>query len=132
MIVADFVNWKKAQKMGVGTGRGSAAGRFSAYVLGITELDPLLHMLPFERFLNPDRPSPPDIDLDFADDRRDEVIAYVTKKYGEDKVAQIITFGTMEARGAVRDGGRALGMPYAQPDRISKMIPLGFQGSAMT
>ena len=88
--------------------------------------------LPFERFLNPFRPSPPDIDLDFADDRRDEVIKYVTEKYGDDKVAQIITFGTMEARAAVRDAGRALGMPYSQPDRIAKMIPMGFQGSPMT
>src|SRR6185369_12240533 len=88
--------------------------------------------LPFERFLNPLRPSAPDIDLDFADIRRDEVIEYVTKKYGDDKVAQIITFGTMEARGSVRDVGRAMGMPYAGPDRISKMIPPGWQGHAMT
>ncbi|MEX2007192.1 MAG: DNA polymerase III subunit alpha, partial [Candidatus Levyibacteriota bacterium] len=95
-------------------------------------VDPLYFILPFERFLNPDRPSAPDIDLDFADNRRDEVIDYVTKKYGRDKVAQIITFGTMEARGSVRDGGRALGMPYAVPDRISKMIPPGWQGHAMT
>ncbi|MDP1722920.1 MAG: DNA polymerase III subunit alpha [Candidatus Gottesmanbacteria bacterium] len=132
LIVGDFVNWAKGQGIGVGPGRGSAAGSVISYVLGITGLDPFFFKLPFERFLNPFRPSPPDIDLDFADDRRDEVIAYVTKRYGSDKVAQIITFGTMEARGAVRDGGRALGMPYSGPDRISKMIPLGFQGSAMT
>lgn len=132
LIVSDFVNWAKEQKIGVGPGRGSAAGSLVAYVLGITELDPLFHKLPFERFLNPDRPSPPDIDLDFADDRRDEVIAYVTQKYGDDKVAQIITFGTMEARAAVRDVGRALGMPYAQPDRIAKLIPPGAQGFPMS
>jgi len=132
LIVADFVNWSKLKGIAVGPGRGSAAGSLVAYSMGITELDPIKHNLPFERFLNPDRPSPPDIDLDFADDRRDEVIAYVTEKYGSDRVAQIITFGTMEARAAVRDVGRALGMPYAQPDRIAKMIPPGAQGFAMT
>ncbi|MBI5614484.1 DNA polymerase III subunit alpha [Candidatus Gottesmanbacteria bacterium] len=132
LIVGDFVNWAKDNGIGVGPGRGSAAGSVITYILNITGIDPLYFKLPFERFLNPFRPSAPDIDLDFADDRRDEVIAYVTKRYGSEKVAQIITFGTMEARGAVRDGGRALGMPYAGPDRISKMIPLGFQGNAMT
>ncbi|OGG13131.1 DNA polymerase III subunit alpha [Candidatus Gottesmanbacteria bacterium RIFCSPHIGHO2_01_FULL_46_14] len=132
LIVQDFVNWAKSQGISVGPGRGSAAGSMVTYILGITGLDPLYFNLPFERFLNPFRPSAPDIDLDFADDRRDEVIAYVTKRFGEDKVAQIVTFGTMEARGAVRDAGRALGMPYAAPDRISKMIPPGFQGGAMT
>ncbi len=132
LIVADFVNWAKSQGISVGPGRGSAAGSVVSYILGITGIDPFYFNLPFERFLNPFRPTPPDIDLDFADDRRDEVIAYVTKRFGHDKVAQIITFGTMEARGAVRDGGRALGMPYSGPDRISKMIPQGFQGSAMT
>lgn len=132
LIVADFVNWARDQGIGVGPGRGSAAGSLISFVLGITGVDPLYFNLPFERFLNPFRPSPPDIDLDFADDRRDEVIAYVTQKYGDDKVAQIITFGTMEAKGAVRDAGRALGMPYSGPDRISKMIPPGFQGASMT
>ncbi len=132
LIVADFVNWAKSKGIGVGPGRGSAAGSLVAYSMGITDLDPIFHSLPFERFLNPDRPSPPDIDLDFADDRRDEVIAYVTEKYGSDKVGQIITFGTMEARAAVRDVGRALGMPYAQPDRIAKLIPPGAQGFPMT
>lgn len=132
LIVQDFVNWAKDHGIGVGPGRGSAAGSVISYILGITGIDPLFFKLPFERFLNPERPSPPDIDLDFADDRRDEVIAYVTERYGSDRVAQIVTFGTMEARGAVRDGGRALGMPYAKPDRISKMIPPGFQGNAMT
>lgn len=132
LTVSDFVNWAKENGISVGPGRGSAAGSVVSYALGITDVDPFYFSLPFERFLNPDRPSAPDIDLDFADTRRDEVIAYVTKKYGEDKVAQIITFGTMEARGAVRDAGRALGMPYAAPDRISKMIPPGWQGHAMT
>lgn len=132
LIVADFVNWAKAQGITVGPGRGSNAGSIVSYALNISDVDPLFFKLPFERFLNPMRPSPPDIDLDFADNRRDEVIEYVTEKYGRDKVAQIITFGTMEARGSVRDIGRALGYPYAIPDRISKMIPMGWQGHAMT
>lgn len=132
LIVADFVNWAKQQGIAVGPGRGSAAASIVAYILGITQLDPITHDLPFERFLNPARPSPPDIDLDFADDRRDEVIDYVVAKYGKKKVAQIITFGTMEARQAIRDAGRALGMPYSQPDRIAKMMPPGFQGFKVT
>ena len=132
LIVQNFVNWAKGNGVAVGPGRGSAAGSVISYILNITGIDPLFFNLPFERFLNPFRPSPPDIDLDFADDRRDDVIKYVTEKYGSDKVAQIITFGTMEARGAVRDAGRALGMPYAQPDRIARMIPMGFQGGPMT
>jgi len=132
LVVSDFVNWAKKKNIAVGPGRGSAAGSLVAFSMQITDLDPLFHLLPFERFMNPNRPSPPDIDLDFADDRRDEVIAYVTDKYGSDKVAQIITFGTMEAKAAVRDVGRALGMPYAQPDRIAKLIPLGAQGFPMT
>lgn len=132
LIVADFVNWAKSKGITVGPGRGSNAGSIVSYALGISDIDPLFFKLPFERFLNPMRPSPPDIDLDFADNRRDEVIQYVTEKYGKDKVAQIITFGTMEARGSVRDVGRALGMPYSDPDRIAKMIPPGWQGHAMT
>ncbi len=132
LTVADFVNWAKDHGISVGPGRGSAAGSVVSYILRITDVDPFYFNLPFERFLNPERPSAPDIDLDFADTRRDEVIEYVTEKYGKDKVAQIITFGTMEARGSVRDAGRALGMPYAQPDRISKMIPPGWQGHHMT
>lgn len=132
LIVADFVNWAKSHGITVGPGRGSNAGSIVSYALGISDVDPLFFKLPFERFLNPMRPSPPDIDLDFADNRRDEVIEYVTQKYGRDKVAQIITFGTMEARGSVRDAGRALGMPYSGPDRISKMIPPGWQGQSMT
>lgn len=132
LIVADFVNWAKDHGIAVGPGRGSAAGSVVSYCLQITDVDPFFFALPFERFLNPLRPSAPDIDLDFADTRREEVIAYVTERYGKDKVAQIITFGTMEAKAAVRDVGRVLGMPYAGPDRISKMIPPGWQGHAMT
>ncbi len=132
LIVQDFVNWSKTNGIAVGPGRGSAAGSVVCYILNITGIDPFFFKLPFERFLNPERPSAPDIDLDFADDKRDEVIQYVTEKFGADKVAQIITFGTMEAKGAIRDAGRALGMPYAKPDRISKMIPPGVQGNAMT
>jgi DNA polymerase III subunit alpha len=126
LIVADFVNWSKKNKIRVGPGRGSVAGSLVAYAMRITSIDPLEHNIPFERFMNPQRPSPPDIDLDFADDRRDEVIEYVSNKYGKDRVAQIITFGTMEARGAIRDIGRVLGLPYSDPDKIAKLIPVGF------
>ena len=126
LVFQDFVNWAKKKGIRVGPGRGSAAGSLVSYILRITSIDPLQHKIPFERFLNPHRPTPPDIDLDFADDRRDEVIEYVSRKYGEDKVAQIITFGTMEARGAVRDIGRVLGMPYSEPDKVAKLIPFGF------
>lgn len=132
LIVEDLKHWAREQGISAGPGRGSVAGSIVSYILKITELDPLQYGLPFERFLNPQRPTPPDFDLDFADDRRDEVIDYVTKRYGRDKVAQIITFGTMEARGSVRDVGRALGMPYAAPDRIAKMIPPGALGFPMT
>jgi DNA polymerase-3 subunit alpha len=132
LVVQDFVNWAKDHGIAVGPGRGSAAGSAISYILKITDVDPFYYNLPFERFLNPLRPSAPDIDLDFADTRREEVIKYVTEKYGEDKVAQIITFGTMEAKGSVRDAGRALGLPYSAPDRISKMIPPGWQGHSMT
>ena len=132
LVVSDFVNWAKDHGIAVGPGRGSAAGSVVGYCLKITDADPFFFKLPFERFLNPLRPSAPDIDLDFADTRREEVIEYVTKKYGKDKVAQIITFGTMEAKGSVRDAGRAMGMPYSGPDRISKMIPPGWQGQSMT
>ena len=132
LIVADFVNWAKDHGIAVGPGRGSVAGSLVSYILKITDIDPLLYNLPFERFLNPDRPSPPDIDIDFADTRRDEVLSYVTDLYGKDKVAQIITFGRMEARSAVRDVTRALGYSYSTGDRIAKMIPIGKQGFAMT
>ncbi len=131
LAVADFVNWARAQGI-ISTTRGSAAGSLVSYAIGITAVNPLDYNLPFERFLNPMRPSPPDIDMDFADNRRDEVIAYVTQKYGTDKVAQIVTFGTMMARAAVRDMGRALGIPYAKCDKIAKMIPIGKQGFHMT
>jgi DNA polymerase III subunit alpha len=127
LIVQDFVNWAKENKIVVGPGRGSAGGSIMAYLLGITNIDPLHYGLIFERFLNPGRAkvSLPDIDLDFADRRRDEVISYIAEKYGEDRVAQIITFGTMAARAAIRDVGRALGYPYSYCDKIAKMIPFG-------
>ncbi len=123
LIVWDFVNWAKDQGIIVGPGRGSAAGSVVSYALNITELEPMRYDLLFERFLNPDRISMPDIDMDFADDRRSEVIEYVAEKYGKDHVAQIITFGTMAARNAIRDTGRVLGMTYAEVDQIAKMIP---------
>ena len=123
LVVWDFVRWAKEHGIVVGPGRGSAAGSIVAYALGITEVDPIKYNLIFERFLNPDRIEPPDIDLDFADTRRDEVIGYVEQKYGKDHVAQIITFGTMAARAAIRDAGRALGISLSLADQASKMIP---------
>ncbi len=123
LIVHDFVDWAKQNRIVVGPGRGSAAGSLVSYVLGITNIDPLTYNLLFERFLNPERIEMPDIDLDFSDTRRDEVISYVAKKYGYDHVAQIITFGTMAARAAIRDTGRALQMPYSFCDQIAKLIP---------
>lgn len=123
LIVQDFVNWAKDHGIVVGPGRGSAAGSIISYILSITDIDPLKYNLLFERFLNPMRISMPDIDIDFADLRRDEVLGYLKDKYGTDRVAQIITFGTMAARASVRDAGRALGFPYALCDQISKMIP---------
>jgi DNA polymerase III catalytic subunit, DnaE type len=123
LIVQDFVNWAKSQKIVVGPGRGSVGGSLVAFVLGITEIDPLKYDLLFERFLNPERVSPPDIDLDFTDERRGEVIEYLARKYGRDRVAQIITFGTMAARAVVRDVGRALGYSYSYCDKIAKLIP---------
>ncbi|MGI9118216.1 MAG: DNA polymerase III subunit alpha [Minisyncoccia bacterium] len=131
LIMHDLM--RHARENGILTNtRGSAAGSFVSYVCGITNVDPILYKLPFERFLNPFRPSAPDIDLDIADDRRDELIEYARQKYGAEKVAQIGTFGTMAARGAVRDVARALGYPYTTGDRISKMIPMGSQGFPMT
>ncbi|MBN2884758.1 DNA polymerase III subunit alpha [Patescibacteria group bacterium] len=124
LIVADFVNWAKDNKIVVGPGRGSAAGSLVCYLTGITNLDPLQYDLLFERFLNPDRISMPDIDMDFADIRRGDVLDYVANKYGQDHVSQIITFGTMAARAAVRDVGRVLGAPYEYCDKISKSIPM--------
>jgi DNA polymerase III subunit alpha len=128
LIVVDFVNYAKGRGIIVGPGRGSAIGSIISYCLGITDLDPIHYNLLFERFLNPDRISMPDIDLDFADTRRNEVIDYVTKKYGADRVAGIITFGTMMARAVIRDVGRVMGVPYAEVDRIAKMIPPPAQG----
>lgn len=125
LIVQDFVNWAKSNRIVVGPGRGSAGGSIVAYLSNITNVDPLKYNLLFQRFLNPERISPPDIDLDFTDKRRDEVINYVANKYGREKVAQIITFGTMAARASIRDVGRALGYPYSYCDKISKMIPMG-------
>ena len=125
LIVQDFVNWAKQNRIVVGPGRGSAAGSIVSYVLKITNVDPIRYKLLFERFLNPERVSLPDIDLDFADTRRDEVIEYVAQKYGRDRVAQIITFGTMAARAVLRDVGRALGYEYGYCDKVAKMIPFG-------
>ncbi len=124
LIVADFIKWAKSQSIPVGPGRGSGAGSLVAYSLTITDLDPLRFNLLFERFLNPDRVSMPDFDIDFCQDRRDEVITYVQSRYGTDKVAQIITFGKLQARMVTRDVGRVLQMPYGQVDRLSKMIPM--------
>ena len=131
LIVADLLAF--ARRAGIlTTTRGSAAGSLVAYLVGITNVDPLFYKLPFERFLNPERPKAPDIDMDIADDRRDDMIAYTKQKYGEDHVAQIGTFGTMMARAAVRDVARALGHAYTTGDRIAKLIPIGSQGFPMT
>ena len=124
LIVFDFINYAKQQGIPVGPGRGSGAGSLAAYCVGITNIDPIRYNLLFERFLNPERVSMPDFDVDFCYERRQEVIDYVNEKYGHDHVAQIITFGTMAARAAIRDVGRVLGMPYAQVDSISKMVPM--------
>ena len=124
LIVADFIKWAKEQDIPVGPGRGSGAGSLVAYALTITDLDPLRYSLLFERFLNPDRVSMPDFDIDFCMDRREEVIEYVQRKYGREKVAQIITFGALLSKAAVRDVGRVLQMPYGQVDKLSKLIPV--------
>ena len=131
LVVADFVNWARESGI-VSTTRGSASGSLVSYALGITTVDPLFFKLPFERFLNLYRPTLPDIDVDFADNRRDAVIEFVRDKYGKDKVAQIGTFGTMMARAAVRDVARVMGLPYSKADRIAKMIPFGAQGFHMS
>ena len=123
LIVADFIQWAKRQGIPVGPGRGSGAGSVVAWSLTITDLDPLRWGLMFERFLNPERISMPDFDVDFCQERRDEVIRYVQDKYGHDRVAQIITFGKLQARAALRDVGRVLQMRYSQVDRICKLVP---------
>ena len=124
LIVADFIKWAKEKDIPVGPGRGSGAGSLVAYALTITDLDPLRYNLLFERFLNPDRVSMPDFDIDFCMDRREEVIQYVQQKYGHDKVGQIITFGALLSKAAIRDMGRVLQMPYGQVDRLAKLIPI--------
>ncbi len=123
LIVQDFINWAKSQDIPVGPGRGSAAGSLVAYALGITDLDPIKYTLLFERFLNVERASMPDIDVDFCYDRREEVIRYVSEKYGHDSVAQITTFGSMKARAVIRDVGRAMGISLARVDKVAKLIP---------
>jgi DNA polymerase-3 subunit alpha len=123
LIVSDFVRYAKSVGIPVGPGRGSAAGSMVSYCLKITDIDPMKYGLYFERFLNPERVSMPDIDMDFGDTRRGEVVDYVRRKYGEDRVAQIVTFGTMAARGVIRDVGRVMGMPYAEVDQIAKQVP---------
>ncbi|MGO9611608.1 MAG: DNA polymerase III subunit alpha, partial [Dissulfurispiraceae bacterium] len=125
LIVWDFISYAKKKGIPVGPGRGSAAGSLVAYCLGVTEIDPIKYNLLFERFLNPERVSMPDIDVDFCKDRRSEVISYVSEKYGKDHVAQIITFGTMASKAAIRDVGRVLDIPYAEVDRIAKLVPSG-------
>src|SRR5258708_4098420 len=123
LIVADFIKWAKAEGIPVGPGRGSGAGSLVAYALTITDLDPIQFGLLFERFLNPERVSMPDFDIDFCQDGRDQVIRYVQARYGRDQVAQIITFGTLQARGVLRDVGRVLQMPYGQVDKLTKLVP---------
>lgn len=128
LVVADFIMWAKNNGIRVGPGRGSAAGSLAAYALGITDLDPLPHGLIFERFLNPDRVSMPDVDIDFDERRRGDVIRYVTEKYGADKVAMIATFGTIKAKAAIKDAARVLGHPYALGDKVSKAFPPAVMG----
>lgn len=128
LVVADFINWSKAQGIRVGPGRGSAAGSMVSYLMGITELDPLEHGLIFERFLNPERVSMPDVDVDFDERRRGEAIRYVTEKYGDDRVAQIVTYGTIKAKQALKDSARLLGMPYAMGEKLTKAMPPAVMG----
>src|SRR5438445_6260599 len=123
LVVADFINWAKDNGIRVGPGRGSGAGSFVADAMRITDLNPLEHGLIFERFLNPDRVSMPDFDVDFDERRRGEVIRYVSERYGDDRVAQIVTYGTIKAKQAVKDSARVLGYPFAMGDRITKVMP---------
>src|SRR4030095_10396822 len=123
LIVADFINWARSHGCPVGPGRGSGAGSLVAYSLGITDLDPLHYQLLFERFLNPERVSMPDFDIDFCQANRERVIDYVKDRYGRDAVSQIATFGTMAAKAALRDVGRVLGMSYGHVDSVAKLVP---------
>ena len=123
LIVSDFIKYAKSKDIMVGPGRGSAAGSIVSYCLEITDIDPVKYSLLFERFLNPERVSMPDIDIDFCFERRQEVIDYVVEKYGKDRVVQIVTFGTMAAKGVIRDVGRVMDLPYSLCDSIAKMIP---------
>ena len=132
LVVSDFIAWARAQGIRVGPGRGSAAGSLASYAMGITELDPLHHGLIFERFLNPERVSMPDVDVDFDDRRRGEVIRYVTEKYGDDRVAQIVTFGTIKAKQALKDSARVLGMPYSVGEKLTKAMPPSIMGKDIT
>ncbi|MDR2253393.1 MAG: DNA polymerase III subunit alpha [Bifidobacteriaceae bacterium] len=132
LVVADFINWAKSQGIRVGPGRGSGAGSMAAYAMGITELDPLKNGLIFERFLNPERESLPDFDVDFDERRRGEVIKYVTEKYGADRVAQIVTYGTIKAKQALKDSARILGYPFAVGERLTKELPAPVQGKDMS
>jgi DNA polymerase-3 subunit alpha len=128
LVVSDFINWAKANGIRVGPGRGSGAGSMAAYVMGITDLDPLQHGLIFERFLNPERMSMPDFDVDFDERRRGEVIKYVTEKYGDDRVAQIVTYGTIKAKQALKDASRVLGYPFSMGERLTKAMPQAVMG----
>ena len=124
LIVWDFIRYAKEHDIPVGPGRGSGAGSIVAYSLKITDIDPIRYSLIFERFLNPERQTMPDIDVDFCYERRQEVIDYVVRRYGEDHVVQIVTFGTLQARGVLRDVGRAMDLPYARVDAVAKMVPM--------
>src|SRR3954471_17174631 len=131
LVVADFINWAKDNGIRVGPGRGSAAGSLAAYAMGITDLDPLAHGLIFERFLNPERVSMPDVDIDFDDRRRGEVIQYVSKKYGEERVSQIVTYGTIKAKAAIKDAARVLDRPYSVGDELTKLMPPDVMGKGI-
>src|SRR6476619_2972716 len=128
LVVADFINWAKRNGIRVGPGRGSGAGSMAAYAMGITDLDPVPHGLIFERFLNPERPSMPDFDVDFDERRRGEVIRYVTEKYGEERVAQIVTYGTIKAKQALKDASRVMGFPFAMGEKLTKAMPAAVMG----
>jgi DNA polymerase-3 subunit alpha len=128
LVVSDLIAWAKSQNIRVGPGRGSAAGSMVSYAMGITELDPLEHGLLFERFLNPERVSMPDIDIDFDERRRGDVLRYVNDKYGDDRVAQVVTYGTIKAKQALKDSARVLGYPFAMGERVTKAMPAAVMG----